>query len=57
MKKFISLLICLVLLTGIIVTADATNVDAIESSTNVYITGITNEDVPVNGHLYTHHNN
>lgn len=57
MKKFISLLICLILLVGIIVTADATNIDAIESSTNVYITGITNEDVPVNGHLYTHHNN
>jgi len=41
MKKIISLLICLVLLTGIIVTADATNVEAIAPDTNVFIIGIT----------------
>lgn len=53
MKKFISLLICLVLLIGIVVIADATNVDAITSDTNVFIVGITNEDVPVVGSLPT----
>ena len=57
MKKFISLLICLVLLTGIIITANATNVNAIQSDTNVYIIGITDNDTPVQGHLYTHHTN
>lgn len=42
MKKIISLLICLVLLIGIVVVADATNVDAITPDTNVFIIGITN---------------
>lgn len=41
MKKFISLLICLVLLTGIIITASATNVENITPSTNVFIPGVT----------------
>lgn len=53
MKKFISLLICLVLLTGIIVTADATNIAAIAPDTNVFIIGITDQDVPVAGSLQT----
>ena len=49
MKKFISLLICLVLLTGIIITASATNVENITPSTNVFIPGVTGQDVPVQG--------
>lgn len=53
MKKIISLLICLVLLIGIVVIADATNVDAITADTNVFIIGITDQDVPVIGSLQT----
>jgi hypothetical protein len=41
MKKFISLLICLILLVGIAIPAYATNVDAIQPSGNVYIIGVT----------------
>lgn len=54
MKKIISLLICLVLLTGIIVTADATNIDAIEPSSRVYIIGVTDQEVPITGTLPTY---
>lgn len=57
MKQFISLLICLILLVGIFSYAYATNIDAIQPNTNIYILGITDQDVAVNGHLPTHHNN
>lgn len=57
MKKIISLIFCLILLISIMVPAFATNIDAIEPNTNVYIIGITDYDVPVVGSLYTHHNN
>jgi len=53
MKKFISLLICLILLVGIASCAYALDINAIQPDTNVYIIGITDTDVPVTGSLYT----
>ena len=53
MKKFISLLICLILLVGIASCAYALDISAIQPDTNVYIIGITDTDVPVTGSLYT----
>ena len=55
MKKFISLLLCLVLIVGIGVTACAFNVDAIKPDTSTIIVGITGEDVPVTGPLLNTH--
>ena len=54
MKKIISLLICLILLVGIAIPAYATNVDAIQPSGNVYIIGVTDQDVPIIGTLPTY---
>ena len=42
MKKFISLLLCLLLICSISIISYATNVDAISPSGNVVIFGVTN---------------
>lgn len=57
MKKFISFILCLLLLCSISVIAFATNVNAIQPDTNIIVIGVTGQDVPVVGHLPTHHNN
>lgn len=54
MKKIVSFLICIILLIGIIITANATNVDAIQPSGNVYVVGVTDKDVPIIGTLPTY---
>ena len=51
MKKLISILICVILLLGIIVTANATDIDAIQPSGNTYIIGVTDKEVPILGTL------
>ena len=55
MKKFISLLLCLLLICSISIISYATNVDAIQPNTNVIVIGVTGYDVPVYGVLPTHH--
>ena len=55
MKKFISLLLCLLLICSVSIIGYATNVDAIEPSGNVIIFGVTNQDVPVYGTLQTYY--
>ena len=55
MKKFISLLLCLLLICSVSIIGYATNVDAIEPSGNVIIFGVTNQDIPVYGTLQTYY--
>ena len=56
MKKFISLILCLILICSISIIGYTTNVDAIQPDTNVIIYGVTGYDVPVYGGLITHYN-
>ena len=54
MKKFICFIICLIFLIGILSTisyAMATDVNKIQSDTDVYIIGVTNQDTPIIGTL------
>ena len=55
MKKFISLLLCLLLICSISIISYATNVDAISPSGNVVIFGVTNQEIPVYGTLPTYY--
>ena len=57
MKKFISLLICLILLVSIVTTTGyATDVDAIKPNTNVFINGVTGQDTPIHGTIQFYYN-
>lgn len=47
MKKFISFLICIILIFSLSITAQATDISKIEPSTTTYIIGITDKDIPI----------